>query len=133
MSRYLGRKNTIPNVSSAIFRKPDLAPPLQDSNWLLMKICDWIFYLHVLKVARSRSPPDTSNYFRLHRQQFLRQAPYLTPDLLQGARGGACEIARHYKVPAETLEANRFYVERFFNNHAAALIASGTMFDDVRQ
>ena len=131
VSRYLGRKNTIPNVSSAIFRKPDLAPLLQDSNWLPMKICgDWIFYLHVLKGGKVAFSTDTSNYFRFHDSNSSAKT-YSTPTYYKEHEAVACEIARHYKVPAETLEANRFYVERFFNENAAALIASGTMFDDV--
>ena len=131
VSRYLGRKNTIPNVSSAIFRKPDLAPLLQDDSWLSMKICgDWIFYLHVLKGGKVAFSADTSNYFRFHDSNSSAKT-YSTPTYYKEHEAVACEIARHYNVPAETLEANRFYVERFFNENATALIASDTGFDEV--
>lgn len=129
VSRYLGRKNTIPNVSSAVFRKPDLGPLLEDDAWLSMKLCgDWIFYLNVLKGGKLAYSADTANFFRFHDGNSSART-YATPVYYREHEAVACEVARHYKVPEETLEANRSAVEQFFHSHALA--ATGLAFTDV--
>jgi len=131
VSRYLGRKNTIPNVSSAVFRKPDLGPLLRDEDWTSMKICgDWIFYLHVLKGGKVAYSVDTANFFRFHESNSSART-YATPVYYREHEAVACEVARHYKVSPETLDANRAAVKRFFDTHGGELAASGLAFDDV--
>jgi glycosyltransferase involved in cell wall biosynthesis len=131
VAQHLGKKNTIPNVSSAVFRKPDLTPLVQDDRWLSMKICgDWVFYLHLLKGGKIAYSVDTHNYFRFHSSNSSAKT-YSKPDYYREHEFVACEVARNYRVPDETLEANRSYIERFYNDNAAELAAAGVRFSDL--
>lgn len=130
VARYLGRKNTIPNVSSALFRKPDLGPLVRDNQWLSMKVCgDWILYLHLLQGGKIGYSADTRNYFRFHRSNSSAKT-YATATYYREHAAVACEIARKYSVPDETLDANKAFVKRFFDAHAREM-TPGLDFSDV--
>jgi glycosyltransferase involved in cell wall biosynthesis len=60
-------KNFIPNVSSAIFRKPKDLSLLNESYWLNMRMCgDWIFYLTITRGGLVAYTPNATNYYRQH-------------------------------------------------------------------
>jgi glycosyltransferase involved in cell wall biosynthesis len=64
----LGILNTIPNVSSVIFRKIDNNFQLfKDPDWEKMKVCgDWIFYLNLICGGKIIYCQETNNYYRIH-------------------------------------------------------------------
>lgn len=60
-------KNVIPNVSSAVFRKPSSLSLLNDESWKSMRIAgDWIFYLHVIRGGLVSYSNNATNYYRIH-------------------------------------------------------------------
>jgi len=127
----LGRKNTIPNVSSAVFRKIDLAPVLGRSDWVRMRICgDWIFYLNLIRGGKIAYAGGTRNYYRFHTKN-TSSATYRTEAYFREHEAVACEIRRLYDVPDETLEAHRAFTERFFEQNGDELRRSGTRFEDL--
>lgn len=127
----LGQKNTIPNVSCAVFRKGGMADLLGDEKWLGMKICgDWIFYLRLIRGGKIAYSAETNNYYRFHAAN-TSASTYSRPAYYAEHEAVACEIARLYKVPEKTLQAHQYFVERFFLENAADLIAAGTRFESL--
>ncbi|MBB1126126.1 glycosyltransferase [Thiospirillum jenense] len=124
---YLGRKNTIPNVSAVVFRKPDLRQLLKTA-WRDLRICgDWLFYLYVLRGGKLAYTSATTNYYRLHSSN-SSAATYRTPNYYQEHALIASEIARLYAVPDDTLTAHRQYVARFYRDNANELEGQGMSF-----
>jgi glycosyltransferase involved in cell wall biosynthesis len=111
----LGLRNSIPNVSSVVFRKPngDL-PLLEDPQWLKMKICgDWVFYLNLIRGGRIAFCNDTHNYFRIHeasssKKTHTQDVYYREHEMV------ACAIARLYDVPNELLQKNHRIIKEFY-------------------
>lgn len=68
VNNALGFLNTIPNVSSAIFRNvgPDF-PLFNNPEWEKMKVCgDWLFYLYLIRAGKIAYSVDTHAYYRIH-------------------------------------------------------------------
>lgn len=62
------RRNIIPNVSSALFRKPISLPLLDNPTWQEMRVCgDWVFYLTIARSGRVAFSPRTECNYRQHR------------------------------------------------------------------
>lgn len=60
-------KNVIPNVSSAMFRKPDIIPKELEELCSSMKLSsDWIFYLWLMRGGCVSYTNETNNYYRIH-------------------------------------------------------------------
>lgn len=131
VAHYLGRKNTIPNVSSALFRRFDLAPLLAATSWIDMRICgDWVFYLHAVRGGKIAYCAEVDNYYRFHggnssTKTYAHQSYYREHEEV------ACEIARLYRVPAQTLDVHRHVIRRFFEQNAGELAAQGVDFDTL--
>ena len=131
VARYLGRKNTIPNVSSAVFRRCKVPELLRNAEWLQMQICgDWLFYLHVVRGGKIAYSIDTNNYFRFHSANSSAKT-YSTETYYREHEAVAREIARLYDVPDETLQEHRQFVERFFEKNAKELQARGVTFSSI--
>ncbi len=61
----LGIKNTIPNASGVIFKRPVDIALLDDESWLSMAVAgDWTFYLHVIRGGKIAYTTETTNFFR---------------------------------------------------------------------
>ena len=59
--------NIIPNVSSALFRKPVDMPLLREQDWKQMTICgDWLFYLNLIRGGLVAYTNAATNYYRIH-------------------------------------------------------------------
>lgn len=103
----LGIKNTIPNASGVLFRRPVDMALLDDPAWLSMRVVgDWVFYLHAIRGGRVAYEPSAINYFRRYqsstthtshrRETFFREL------------GLACRaVARLYDVPLSLLQHSR--------------------------
>ena len=113
----LGKKNTIPNVSSAVFRRPNNCPLFEDENWLNMKICgDWVFYLYLIRGGKIAFTNKTLNYYRFHSTNssattYQKSVYYKEHEIV------AKTIAQLYKVPDDTLYKNKVFVERFWEQN----------------
>jgi glycosyltransferase involved in cell wall biosynthesis/peptidoglycan hydrolase CwlO-like protein len=61
----LGIKNTIPNASGVVFKRPLDMPLLDDEAWLSMRVAgDWVFYLHIIRGGKVAYSVDGTNFFR---------------------------------------------------------------------
>lgn len=60
-------KNLVPNVSSAVFRRPGRMPLFDDPVWLNLRLCgDWVFYLSLIRGGLVAYSPAATNYYRQH-------------------------------------------------------------------
>ena len=65
----MGIKNIIPNVSSAVFKKPPKIHEEVTKLWQDMKLCgDWLFYLDIIKGGTVYYTPTTTNFYRVHKE-----------------------------------------------------------------
>jgi glycosyltransferase involved in cell wall biosynthesis len=69
VAEALGLRNIIPNVSSAVFRRPDSLDALGAARWRGMRTCgDWMFYLNLIRGGLLAYSPAARNYYRQHAQ-----------------------------------------------------------------
>ncbi len=67
VSTIWSRRNLIPNVSAALFRKPHQLALLDDPQWQSMRVCgDWWFYLEISRGGLVAYSAATVNYYRQH-------------------------------------------------------------------
>ncbi len=60
-------KNIVPNVSSAVFRRPHDVQSLRTCGWTDLKVCgDWIFYLELCRGGLVGFRNQYLNYYRQH-------------------------------------------------------------------
>ncbi|RPI84858.1 MAG: glycosyltransferase, partial [Nitrosopumilales archaeon] len=95
----LGLLNTIPNVSSVVFRRIDENFPLfNDYEWQKMKVCgDWLFYLNLIRGGRIAYCHETHSYYRIHQAGSSKKAQ--TQDIYYKEHEKvACTLAHSYNV-----------------------------------
>lgn len=110
----LGIRNTIPNASGAVFRRPIGLALLDDAEWLDMRVAgDWVFYLHILRGGKIAYRNDTTSYFRFHGSN-SSVATYATSIYYKEHGIVAAHVARLYDVPEETLRANYRITKEFY-------------------
>jgi glycosyltransferase involved in cell wall biosynthesis len=104
VSEALGIVNTIPNASSAIFRRPVDMPLLNDDEWLSMRVVgDWIFYLHLLRGSKLAFSVDTKNFYR--RSEGSAAARNLGTETFYRELGAASRtVLKLYNVPLEVVD-----------------------------
>ena len=67
VQRIWSRRNLIPNVSAALFRRPVQLPLLNDPAWQAMRVCgDWIVYLWLARSGRVAYSPAAICHYRQH-------------------------------------------------------------------
>ena len=122
VNRVLGLLNTIPNVSSVLFRRPEGRVPLfEDPEWPAMKVCgDWVFYLHLLRGGRLAFCRDTTSFFRIHETGTSKIAQ-IQEYYYREHEVVAQTIARLYEVPDELLRRleqrlRQYYLENMPNS-----------------
>jgi len=115
VNRALGLLNTIPNVSSVLFRRPEGHVPLfEDPKWPAMKVCgDWIFYLQLILGGRLAFCRETTSYFRIHetgtskvaqtQEYYYREHEFV-----------AQTVARLYQVPDELLRRFEQHLRQYY-------------------
>jgi len=108
VSQALGLRNTIPNASSVVFRKPSRLGLFEDKDWIGMKICgDWVFYLHVIRGGKLAFSRKTNNYYRYHTQNASTVRNQREFYYYKEHETVAKTIARLYAVEPEILERLR--------------------------
>ncbi|MCD8215151.1 MAG: glycosyltransferase [Clostridiales bacterium] len=114
---FLGIKNTIPNASGAVFRKPDDFKLFDYDDWYKMKICgDWIFYLCILYGGKLAYTADTKSYFRFHSSNssaktYMNDTYYVEHEMV------AKTLRKLYHVPRSVIERNNEIIFRFYREH----------------
>ncbi len=117
----LGIKNTIPNASGVLFRRPVDMALLDDPDWLSMRVVgDWVFYLHLARGGKIAYDPGATNYFRRY-EGSTAESSYRKATFFQEV-GRACQaVARLYDVPLSTLERCR----ASYREHYERLVGNG--------
>jgi glycosyltransferase involved in cell wall biosynthesis len=115
----LGARNTIPNVSGTLFRKPQSLALLDDPEWLEMRVAgDWVFYLHLLRGGKIAFSLNTNSYFRFHSKN-TSVATY-TRDVYYREHGiAAYYTALLYDVPEAVLRKNFEITRDFYREFVA--------------
>ncbi|WP_236189920.1 glycoside hydrolase family 99-like domain-containing protein [Pseudomonas pharyngis] len=103
--RYaLGIKNTIPNASGVVFKRPVDLPLLDDEEWLSMRVAgDWVFYLHLIRGGKVAYSVDGTNFFRRYvgsaaQQTYKREVFYRELGIASRT------VQALYNVPLSVLE-----------------------------
>jgi glycosyltransferase involved in cell wall biosynthesis len=110
----LGIKNTIPNASSVIFRRPVDMPLLDDSSWLSMRVAgDWVFYLHIMRGGKIAFRRDAINFFRRY-QGSTADSTYKKEVFYREVGLASRTVAELYDVPLDVLERCRKGYESFY-------------------
>jgi glycosyltransferase involved in cell wall biosynthesis/GT2 family glycosyltransferase len=104
VNHALGLLNTIPNVSSAVFRRIEgIFPLFNDPDWEKMQVCgDWIFYLNLIQGGRIAYCREINAYYRIHEAGSSKKNQ--TRDIYyQEHEKVSCAVASLYRVPDELL------------------------------
>jgi glycosyltransferase involved in cell wall biosynthesis len=114
----LGIKNTIPNASGVVFRRPPGMALLDDPQWLSMRVVgDWVFYLHLICGGKIAFFESTNNYFRRY-QGSTAEIAYAQEYFYREAGLVGRTVARLYDVPISIHEQSRQVFLKLFHHHA---------------
>jgi glycosyltransferase involved in cell wall biosynthesis len=100
----LGLLNTIPNVSSVVFRQIEgIFPLFNDPEWQKMQVCgDWLFYLNLIRGGRIAFCRETHGYYRIY-ESSTSKSTHTQYIYYQEHERVACAVARMYKVSDDLL------------------------------
>ena len=116
------KKNIIPNVSAAVFRRHTHIALLSNEDWLQMRVCgDWLFYLWIARSGLVFYTPLTSNYYRQHKSN---SSVSLHKDLqyLEEHIQVAEYIVSTYRLDEPQLQSlSNDLSQRWFCNHSEAI------------
>jgi glycosyltransferase involved in cell wall biosynthesis/predicted O-methyltransferase YrrM len=103
----LGIKNTVPNASGAVFRRPAEMPLLDDASWLSMAVAgDWVFYLHIMRGGKIAYSKETTNFFRRY-EGSAAEATYRKEIFFREVGIASRTVASLYNVPLTVLDQSR--------------------------
>ncbi|MDM0090033.1 MULTISPECIES: glycosyltransferase [unclassified Variovorax] len=112
----LGIKNTIPNASGVLFRRPLDMPLLEDPDWRAMRVAgDWVFYLHLLRGGKIAYVPGAINYFRRY-EGSAAEVTYRKRVFYQELGFASRTVAALYDVPLSILERCRDGYRRVYRD-----------------
>ena len=113
--KALGIKNTIPNASSVLFRRPIDLALLRDASWLRMRVAgDWVFYLWVIRSGRLAYNPSAKSYFRRYDGSSAHRT-YREAQFYKEVSEACRTVASLYNVPVSILERCRDGYRKFFH------------------
>lgn len=114
VSGALGIKNTIPNASGVVFRRPIDMPLLSEDWWLSMRVAgDWVFYLHLIRGGKIAYAPAAINYFRRY-EGSTAESTYRKRVFYEEVGLASKTVALLYDVPQEVLERCRKGYHAFY-------------------
>ena len=109
-----GRKNIIPNVSSALFRNIHAFPSSVRADLDDLRLCgDWLFYLALLRGGVLAYVRETTNCYRVHAQSTSLKVQH-TGDYYREHERLACYAAAVYHVPRTLHEAHLRDLEQHY-------------------
>ncbi len=112
-------KNIVPNVSSAVFRKPMGLTLLGDEDWASMRICgDWVFYLHLIRGGQVAFTTKSTNYYRIHSTNtsvstYSKDAYYKEHEVV------ARELSHLYAIDSSSLAQMEMNIKRHWIENRA--------------
>ncbi len=107
VAEALAQRNIIPNVSSAVFRRPDSLDALGADRWRGLRTCgDWMFYLNIIRGGALAYTPAARNYYRQHAQNTSVRT-HVEDRYWREHETVACEVARLYRVDASVFDRQR--------------------------
>ena len=117
VNQGLGIKNTIPNASGVVFRRPEGMTLLDDPHWLSMRVAgDWVFYLTLICGGKIAFCESTNNYFRRY-QGSTAEVAYSQEYFYREVGKAGLIVARLYNVPVSIHEQSREVFLRLFQHH----------------
>jgi glycosyltransferase involved in cell wall biosynthesis len=117
VNQGLGIKNTIPNASGVVFRRPEGMTLLDDPHWLSMRVAgDWVFYLTLICGGKIAFCESTNNYFRRY-QGSTAEVAYSQEYFYREVGKASLIVARLYNVPVSIHEQSREVFLRLFQHH----------------
>ena len=103
----LGIKNTIPNASGVLFKRPIDMLLLVDESWLSMVVAgDWVFYLHIIRGGKIAYSTETVNFFRRY-EGSAAEVTYKKSIFYREVGLASRTVAALYNVPLTVLERSR--------------------------
>lgn len=100
----LGVKNTIPNASGVVFRRPVDMPILEDESWLSMKVAgDWVFYLHLIRGGKIAYSTRAKNFFRRYKGS-TAESTYKKDLFYKELCLAACTVQNLYRVSSDLMD-----------------------------
>ena len=100
----LGIKNTIPNASGVLFKRPIDMPLLDDESWLSMVVAgDWVFYLQLIRGGKLAYSTETTNFFRRY-EGSAAEVTYKKEVFYREVGMASQTVAALYDVPLVVLE-----------------------------
>jgi len=103
----LGIKNTIPNASGVLFKRPIDMSLLDDEAWLSMVVAgDWVFYLHIIRGGKIAYSTEATNFFRRY-EGSAAEVTYKKEVFYREVGMASRTVAAQYNVPLEVLEQCR--------------------------
>jgi hypothetical protein len=113
----LGIKNTIPNASGVLIKRPIDLPLLDDESWLSMAVAgDWVFYLHVIRGGKIAYSTETTNFFRRY-EGSTAEATYKKEIFYREIGMASRTVASLYNVPLTVLEQCQNSAKTLYEHH----------------
>ena len=113
----LGIKNTIPNASGVLFKRPVEMPLLDDESWLSMVVAgDWLFYIHLIRGGKIAFSTEATNYFRRY-EGSAAEVTYRKQVFYREIASVSKAIALNYDVPSTVLEQCRASCRALYAYH----------------
>ena len=113
----LGIKNTIPNASGVLFRRPIDMALLDDESWLSMVAAgDWMFYLQLIRGGKIAYSTGTTNFFRRHEDN-AAEATYKKEVFYREVGMASKAVATLYDVPMAVFEQCQMSFRKLYEYH----------------
>lgn len=113
----LGVKNTIPNASGVVFRRPVDMPILENESWLSMKVAgDWVFYLHLIRGGKIAYSTRAKNFFRRYKGS-TAESTYKKELFYKELCIAACTVQNLYRVSSELMERAKLSAKVAYDYH----------------
>ncbi|POA21768.1 hypothetical protein C1886_04115 [Pseudomonas sp. FW300-N1A1] len=113
----LGIKNTIPNASGTIFKRPTDLPLLEDESWLSMRVAgDWVFYLHILRGGKIAYSTEGTNFFRRY-EGSAAESTYRKEVFYRELGISSRTVQALYNVPLSVLERCEEGSKRLYDHY----------------
>ena len=113
----MGIKNTIPNASGALFKRPIDMPLLDDESWLSMAVAgDWVFYLQIIRGGKIAYSTETTNFFRRY-EGSAAEATYKKEVFYREVGMASRTVASLYDVPLTVLEQCQKNIKTLYEHH----------------
>jgi glycosyltransferase involved in cell wall biosynthesis/uncharacterized protein (DUF3084 family) len=114
----LGIKNTIPNASGVLFKRPVELALLDDETWLSMSVAgDWVFYLHQIRGGKIAYCAEATNYFRRYKGS-AAESTYKKEVFYRELGLAGRAIQKLYNVPLALVELSQKSCKALYDYHS---------------